>query len=174
MLIIRGHCATSLCRLPATAYRLWYNLPVVLPHFSIGRSTALTALLTLTAAVVATNAITIAEFDTLPDAKARSTKLASVITAVTSDLVKSLLSPTTANGQPKTTQQAARDKARAALVPRAATGTLTASDQIGLLAVRIAVARKNAPASTLEAIVRQWILDEVTKFESAPAKAPAK
>jgi hypothetical protein len=119
-------------------------------------------------------AITIAEFDKLPDAKARSTRLASVITTVTSDLVKSLLSPTAANGQPKTTQQAAHDKARAALVPRAATGKLTTTDQIGLLAVRIAVARKDNPASTLETVVRQWILDEVAKFESAPAKAPAK
>jgi hypothetical protein len=134
----------------------------------------LTTILSVSAAAVAPAAITIAEFDALPDAKARSTRLASVITAVTSDLVKSLLSPTTANGQRKTTQQAAHDKARAALVPRAATGTLTTSDQIGLLAVRIAVARKDAPASTLEAIVRQWILDAVTKFESAPATAPAK
>jgi hypothetical protein len=146
----------------------------VLPYFSTGRNAALTTLLTISVAAVTPQAITIAEFDKLPDVKARSTRLASVITAVTSDLVKSLLSATTANGQPKTTQQAAHDKARAALVPRAATGKLTNSDQIGLLAVRIAIARKNAPTSMLEVVVRQWILDEVTKFESAPAHAPAK
>jgi hypothetical protein len=126
------------------------------------------------AAAATPGAITIAEFDKLPDAKARSTRLASVITTVTSDLVKALRAPTTASGQAKTAQQAAHDKARAALVPRAATGKLTTSDQIGLLAVRIAVARKDTPTATLEAVVRQWILDEVTKFESAPAKAPVK
>ena len=139
-----------------------------------GRALALTAMILVTGAATATPAaITIAEFDKLPDAKARSTRLARVITAVTSDLVKSLRSPTAANGQPKTAQQAARDKARATLVPRAATGKLTTTDQIGLLAVRIAVARKDNPASTLETVVRQWILDEVAKFESAP-HAPAK
>jgi hypothetical protein len=146
-------------------------------HFLPPTSRALalmTTILVAGAATVTSSAITIAEFDKLPDAKARSTRLASVITAVARDLVTSLLSPTAANGQPKPTQQLAHDKARAALVPRAATGKLTTTDQIGLLALRIAVARKDNAASTLESVVRQWILDEVTKFEAASAKAPAK
>jgi hypothetical protein len=134
----------------------------------------LTVMLVTSAAPATPAAITIAEFDKLPDAKARAGLLANVITTVTSDLVKSLLSPTAANGQPKTMQQAAHDKARATLVPRAATGRLTTTDQIGLLAVRIAVARKDNAASALESVVRQWILDEVTKFEAASAKARAK
>jgi hypothetical protein len=138
------------------------------------RTAALTLILVIVLAAARPAAITIAEFDKLPDARSRSTRLAGVITAVTSDLVKTLLSPTTATGEPKTAAQVARDKSRAALVPRAATGRLTTTDQIGLLAVRIAVARKDNPASALETVVRQWILDEVAKFQSTSAKAPAK
>ena len=162
-------------RPPATGRRsAVVQPPAVLLHFPTGRVAALIAILAVSVTAVAPAAITIADFDKLPDAKARSTRLATVITAVTSDLVTSLLAPTTANGQPKTTQQAAHDKARAALVPRAATGKLTTSDQIGRLAVRIAVARKDNAASTLESVVRQWILDEITRFETASAKAAAK
>lgn len=114
-------------------------------------------------------ATTIADYDKLTDQRAKSTFLARVITTVTMTLVKELSSPLDANGQSKTSTTIARDNARAALVPKAVTGQLgddAATDRIGLLAVQIAVARKQNPATHLETVVRKWILDEVDAFEA--------
>lgn len=115
------------------------------------------------------SATTISDYDKLTDQRAKSTFLARVITTVTTTLVKELSSPLDANGRSKTRATIARDNARAALVPKAVTGTLGAdasTDRIGLLAVQIAVARNQNPATHLETVVRKWILDELDAFDA--------
>jgi hypothetical protein len=114
-------------------------------------------------------ATTIAEYDKLADQRAKSAFLARVITTVTTALVKELSSPLDPNGRSKTSAAIARDKARAALVPKAVSGKLgddAYADRIGLLALQIAVARKQNPAIHLEAVVRKWILDAVIAFDA--------
>lgn len=115
------------------------------------------------------SATTIAEYDRIAGQKAKSTFLAGVITTVTRNLVKDLLSPRAASGRSKTREQAARDKARATLVPKAVTGALgggTYSDRIGLLALQISLARTQNSSTQLETVVSRWILDQVTAFEA--------
>jgi hypothetical protein len=123
---------------------------------------------------VRASATTIAEYDRIASAKAKSTFLAGVITTVTGNLVKDLLSPRDANGRSKTREQAARDKARAALVPKAVMGSLgagTYSDRIGLLALQIAAARTQNSSTQLETVVSRWILEQVTAFEATRSAA---
>jgi hypothetical protein len=115
------------------------------------------------------SATTIAEYDRLTDSKAKSTLLAGTIVTVTSTLVKELRSPRDAKGQAKTRDTAARDTARAALVPQAVAGKLASSDRIGLLALRISMARSLNPATPLETVVRTWILDQINAYEATPA-----
>lgn len=115
------------------------------------------------------SATTIAAYDALPDPKAKSTLLAGIIVAVSRALVTDLRSPRDASNQLKTTEKLAQDRQRAVLVPQAVAGKLVSSDRIGLLAVRIALARKQDPAMQLETVVKTWILDQIAAFEAAPA-----
>jgi hypothetical protein len=120
------------------------------------------------------SATTIAEYDRIAGQKAKATFLAGVITTVTRSLMNDLMSPRDASGRSKTREHAARDKARAALVPKAVTGALSAgaySDRIGLLTLQISVARAQNASTQLETVVSRWILDQVTTFEAARSTA---
>jgi hypothetical protein len=113
------------------------------------------------------SATTISAYDALPNTKAKATLLSGIIVDATRGLIKELQSPLHANGQKKTAEQAAKDRTRAALVPKAVAGQLATSDRIGLLAVRIAIVRRTNPATHLEPVVRTWILDQVDTFQAS-------